>query len=261
MVMNYPQQLPWMKINDFLLYIESLSDSKNFSMQVIQKLHTLIPYDRFSVFYVDSNGKLNDATIMGADEGWIERYFDYYSKLEQGNYSLLEKLNDGSSSKIKVKSRDWTESKPNEFITDFIRPQGIKHSVGMMLHDVNDYSCIVFTLERTKLSKYHASDIDTLSIVQPHIENLYRKVLENGPKISKKDKYAKLRDVLTKREVEIAGLLCDGMTPRMISGKLYLSLSTTYKHIANIHTKLDVSNRQELILKLIEMKDGIYQQS
>jgi DNA-binding CsgD family transcriptional regulator len=196
--------------------------------------------------------------MIGGDEGWIERYFDYYSKLEHGNYSLLGNLNNASSSNIKVRTHDWTECKPTEFITDFIRPQGIKHSMGMMLYNVNDFSCIVFTLERTKLNKYHDSDIDTLRIVQPHIENIYRKVLENGPKCSRNDKYVKLREVLTKREVEIAGLLCDGMTPRMISGKLYLSLSTTYKHIANIHTKLDVSNRQELLLKLINMKGGIY---
>ena len=42
------------------------------------------------------------------------------------------------------------------------------------------------------------------------------------------------------------------MTPSRISAHLCLSRSTVYRHVANMHAKLGVSNRQELILKLLD---------
>jgi len=37
-----------------------------------------------------------------------------------------------------------------------------------------------------------------------------------------------------------------------IGRNLHISLQTFYRHIANIHCKLKVSNRQELLLKMID---------
>ena len=62
------------------------------------------------------------------------------------------------------------------------------------------------------------------------------------------------KKALTNREIEIANLIKKGVTPVNISQQLFLSLPTVYKHIANIHQKLDVSNRQELLLKLINFE-------
>ena len=44
------------------------------------------------------------------------------------------------------------------------------------------------------------------------------------------------------------------MTPNRIGQTLCVSLPTVYRHIANIHAKLGVSNRQELLLKLLDQE-------
>ncbi len=87
-----------------------------------------------------------------------------------------------------------------------------------------------------------------MATVQPHLDNLHRNLyvlsstgISNG----------EARKVLTAREAQIAGLLCKGMTPAKIARTLSLSLPTVYRHIANIHAKLGVSNRQELLLRLM----------
>ena len=59
---------------------------------------------------------------------------------------------------------------------------------------------------------------------------------------------------LTKREIEITNLLCQGMTVQNISSVLYIALTTTYKHIANIYKKLGVSSQQELLVKMLNRK-------
>ena len=59
---------------------------------------------------------------------------------------------------------------------------------------------------------------------------------------------------LTKRETEIANLLCQGMTVQNISAVLYIVVTTTYKHIAHIYEKVGVSSQQELLVKMLNKK-------
>ena len=57
--------------------------------------------------------------------------------------------------------------------------------------------------------------------------------------------------VLTRREQEVAQLLCEGVSPENIGKNLCISLSTTNKHIAHIYRKTKVSSRQELLVTLL----------
>ena len=53
--------------------------------------------------------------------------------------------------------------------------------------------------------------------------------------------------MLTDRECEIAELLLNGRTYKMIAAELFLSENTVKTHIKNIYSKLQVSNKTELI--------------
>lgn len=54
---------------------------------------------------------------------------------------------------------------------------------------------------------------------------------------------------LSKRENEIALLLLQGYTYRLIADRLFISLSTVKTHVHSIYTKLDIHNRTEFIKK------------
>jgi len=56
--------------------------------------------------------------------------------------------------------------------------------------------------------------------------------------------------VLTAQEEKIARLICEGKSNNEIATQLFISLSTVKTHIGNINSKLNVSNRPELIAKL-----------
>ena len=60
--------------------------------------------------------------------------------------------------------------------------------------------------------------------------------------------------VLSKREAEVAALLCQRLTMAEIATKLFINRRTVEFHIANIYEKLKVRNRRELVLKLIGSK-------
>lgn len=52
---------------------------------------------------------------------------------------------------------------------------------------------------------------------------------------------------LTKRELEIAGLIAEGKSNCEIAEQLYISETTVKKHVSNIFEKMGISRREELI--------------
>lgn len=57
---------------------------------------------------------------------------------------------------------------------------------------------------------------------------------------------------LTPREKEVALLLAEGKTYKVISETLFISLPTVKTHVSNVYRKCDVKNRTELTLLLID---------
>ena len=52
---------------------------------------------------------------------------------------------------------------------------------------------------------------------------------------------------LTKRELEVLGLIANGLTNHQISEKLFISIDTVDSHRKNLHSKLNVNNTAMLI--------------
>ncbi len=58
-------------------------------------------------------------------------------------------------------------------------------------------------------------------------------------------------DPLSKRELEILGLLANRLSNREIAEKLFISLGTVKRHTANIYQKLSVEGRRPAVSKAI----------
>lgn len=54
-------------------------------------------------------------------------------------------------------------------------------------------------------------------------------------------------EVLTAREIELLGMVADGQTPQAVATHLGISLRTVQKHLENMHRKLGVASRAELV--------------
>ncbi|MFQ5451658.1 MAG: LuxR C-terminal-related transcriptional regulator [Nitrospinaceae bacterium] len=61
---------------------------------------------------------------------------------------------------------------------------------------------------------------------------------------------------LTRREMEIATLVRDGIDDREIADRLFISLNTAKNHIKNIHKKMGVHTRGQLVAKLNQKNAG-----
>jgi len=58
---------------------------------------------------------------------------------------------------------------------------------------------------------------------------------------------------LTKREVEVAKLVCEGLHNSHISRKLKIAYNTVRAHLGNIFRKVGVRGKTSLILEFIEV--------
>ena len=52
---------------------------------------------------------------------------------------------------------------------------------------------------------------------------------------------------LSKRELEVLWLICEGKSNAEIAEKIFVSINTVKYHVKNIFVKLDVQNRKQLI--------------
>jgi DNA-binding NarL/FixJ family response regulator len=80
--------------------------------------------------------------------------------------------------------------------------------------------------------------------------SISRKVVErlaNLPQKAEKRSGDTSYDSLTTREQQIMHLLAEGLTPRQIADKLYVSIKTVENHRSNIMKKLDLHSSHELI--------------
>jgi len=244
------RELPWEKIHDFLLASGSIRDPMELGIEVIKNIYNLVPYDQARLYFIDGNGKVFNEVLFGVDKRWSKEYLEYYSQIENGRYSTnrepLVRRN-----KYEVSIREWDAHQPDEFITDYIKPQGLRYSTGFCLHDANHSRKCLCILDRTKNNRYTTEEIEILSVVQPELDNLHQNLFVLPPTSSTYREESSQEVPLTPREAEITCLLCEGITTANISKKLSLSISTVYRHIANIYNKLQVSSRQELIVRML----------
>jgi ATP/maltotriose-dependent transcriptional regulator MalT len=59
------------------------------------------------------------------------------------------------------------------------------------------------------------------------------------------------RYLLSKREIEVVRMICEGWSNREIGEKLYISEHTVKDHIKNIMRKMEVASRNELVAVLL----------
>lgn len=240
--------LPWMKIHEFLLMTGEIRDPKELCLHIAKNIDRLIPYDQARIFFFNNNGNIFDTVLYGygADRNWIEAYFQHYSKLEGGRYSLVQ---NEVHPKIFYNYFDWSNEERSEFIVDYISPQGLQYSLVTIFHDESNLTKAVCTLDRTTQNNFTEKELAIIEVLQAHLDNLHKNLyvdVEN--KTQDIGSIESGLNLLTHREKEIVKLICFGLTSANISNKLCISKSTVYRHIANIYEKLHISNRQELML-------------
>lgn len=253
---SYPPT-PYEEVYQFVLTCSNEYELKEFTQQILAELYEYVSYDVGTIYYYDSNGKLKSRYTThdsSTSKRWFNEYQQYYSKIynSQNNYKGFSE----SSPLLKdspVQLKDWIHAPVDEFKNEYILPRSICYTLIFFLFDLFGSVVATFMLDRTSDRPYTEQEIRFIETAWPLLNNLNKNISGRaGSKIRKTAKMEILEECgLTQRETEIAVLICKGFKPQTISSKTHISLSTTYKHIAHIYQKMQVSSRQELLVKVL----------
>ncbi len=113
---------------------------------------------------------------------------------------------------------------------------------------------ISLTLNRPWKSKVYEQDLAILRSLQPHLQNLYNihaKLAHLATEYLYAAELAGDCRLLSKREAEVARLLCRRLNIAEIATFLLISPRTVQTHIKSIYEKLRVRSRRQLLQKLL----------
>lgn len=246
-------KIPWLKIHDFLNSCGAVHSHKEYAVEIVKRMDGLIPFDQARVYFLSDKGEVCDEYLLGVDKRWTKSYHEYYSKVENGRYSVLGRRQQQGRNVLPKSAdcfHDWTVVKQNdEFIINHLKPQGIRHSFGLGLNDLHNTLRCTCIFDRVSNAGYTARDVQIFDYVFSHLDNLHRNFYTETPLPTGNQMKTELP--LSKREAEVADLLAKGLSPESIGNVLCISKSTVYKHITHIHSKMNVNSRQELLVKLL----------
>ncbi|MGI6069794.1 MAG: helix-turn-helix transcriptional regulator [Blautia sp.] len=233
-----------------LLRCCSQYDPYNFCGQIVKELHLYVPYEQARILFIDVSGKISGSMLFGVSQNTWENFLDYYHEdLTGSRYSLKKPLH--LSEKEKVSVCDWTQDVERKqrcltFAEEYVRPLKLTYCLGLGLSDKENCVRSIITLDRTSPKPYTEDEILLIRKIHPLLERFFISLLLPAPQEFSAIAFLEQQFALTNREVEISELLCAGMIPADIGKRLCISVSTVYRHIANIYEKCHIKNRQEL---------------
>jgi DNA-binding CsgD family transcriptional regulator len=235
-------KLPWTLIYDYLYEIGSELDRDTFGRKVLEKLDFLVPEaTSFISFYLPTPSVPLIREAIGITAKEVDVYNQYYWTLNPQREAEF----------TVVTQTHWRDYRHTEFVTDYMTAIDIGHTMGMVIPSGTTPLCISASRPR-RGSPFRPRVQRIFELIQPHLTNYYN-ILLKMDQLAKKQAYMELVNdckSLSKRETEVAVLLCQKLTMLEIATKLMLSPRTVQTHIEHIKEKLGVRTRRELILKL-----------
>jgi DNA-binding CsgD family transcriptional regulator len=244
--------LPWRKMWDFTGACEDAPDLRQMLRRAAEELPRLIPCEHAFACRAalhPSGTIVVSVEHNGAPENAVRAYCDRYF-----HEDIARLYMDRSSLTYQV---DWRQAKhaDNEFVRDFIHGLlRIDLSAGIPVWDADGIGGINICFTRVGTARISSRDEAIMLALRPHIVNLYslHERLERIPADHLfAAELARQSKLLSKREAEIAGLLCRRLPLHEIAALLMISTRTVETHIQHIYYKLHVNSRVELLHRLL----------
>ncbi|MEL7655099.1 MAG: LuxR C-terminal-related transcriptional regulator [Bacillota bacterium] len=255
------EQNEWEKINLMASEMNRIKDISKFRKEFLTSLGRLVPFDLADFYLNDKRSpnkvKLVDPVVVSRfpqkfNEKFMLEYdrnygqVDYVKWIFSSHESVVYRESDLINSEMRTKSA---------FYLDYLKPAGFTNVAGVSIAEGG--VCVgAITLYRTeRYGDFSDKEIYILKQLLPHLQNKLMEetdAVENNVEKSKNSSYFLAHEYnLSKREIEILRLLCDGKNNNEISKILSISSNTVKKHISNIFNKLNVESRTQLIRFLI----------
>jgi DNA-binding CsgD family transcriptional regulator len=234
--------LPLARLLDYLEEVVSSTSKDDLMRRAMYGFHRIVDFD-VGVGFFDLEQRC--LAGIGPDEDVIRTYNEHYRFRspslvfdEGGNFV-------GGPDRV-----DWREFRDTEFYCDFLHPNGIAYGMHLACPDFK----LSLIVQRSASSRgFSEVDCRSLEVANRYINNLAaifdRFAQGAGAEVSV-DEISDHFPCLSRRETEIACLLCHGLTALGIATRLFISPRTVEVHVTHIYEKLDVHSRREALALL-----------
>jgi DNA-binding CsgD family transcriptional regulator len=243
------QETPWSAILDYLKGIGSERSSDGLLEAAISRIRSLVSYDfAQAVFLDEETHRFSRMRSVDLPDSFAASYPLYFDS-QRGRFSRTRMS--GNDKLFRTTSKPFMRT---AFGAEWVKPLGVEHSAGIAIDGENGRCLALLILYRSGRSMGFASrEMAIFSLIEPLISNLFFCLRQGrrAPAMARVEDEVEGFPQLTPREREIVAELCKGSATRDLSDRLYISPNTLYRHINNVYEKLEVSNRQALIAKVL----------
>jgi DNA-binding CsgD family transcriptional regulator len=238
---------------DFISAIGEEKDLHGFITRTLSELSLLFPYDSSfaaigDVSPTDGSERISLFT-NGIPDTAVRAYLDYYYRIDAVRWSLTP---DTRTFAVDWKSRKFAR---NEFAQDYMRGMlQARSDAGVSAISPGGIGGMAIGFARSGFGAISRRDRAILDVMCPHIRNYYAMHTKLAALSADGFRAAELArgcQPLSKREAEVASLLCKRLTASDIAAALLISPRTVERHVEHIYCKLAVQNRQELLRLLL----------
>jgi DNA-binding CsgD family transcriptional regulator len=235
--------LPWSRINDYLLEVGASQSKDEFIQKATTAVERIIPFDAAAGIFDLERRVLGGP---GLSPRWQKAYNDYY-RLICPLFSVKGGPSFPDPRFFTLRQFRFSDYRDSEFYEDFARVNSLERSLVAPMPG----SIIILTAYRTRwVSAFSEEECAILEILNLHLNNYYsifNKLTDSaiaGPTLEViRARFPNLTD----REGEIGHLLCRRLTASEIATRLFISVRTVESHIARLYGKLGVRSKREAI--------------
>lgn len=200
------------RLNRFILSCGSIHNERDFTTGIVSNLNELLQFDKARIYYLNENGTIVDQYLDRTKKSDVDAYFNYYSTLSD-NYDIRKIIQSWPEDKMyredfSVPIRNWICAKNDSFICEYVRPLGLRHSLGFVLYDSDGSPRALFMIDKCSSPAFSYEGLAILAMALPHLNNLHKNFFHSHHEPERLQQICQGEDGLTNRELEIARLLC-----------------------------------------------------
>lgn len=242
----------WDEFQAFLLNLYRLRSLQEIQRQVMEFLGKMIPHTRS---FFDLATVKDDAIIffkpfsLNIPDEALEAYYANYQQKDYTiwNFSEEEPMVYLDSQVLPDVSRE-----KSRIYQEWMKPLSAHYGLGCTIVKAHFYGSI--TLFRSKENvDFSRNEYQLLTMLNQHLASHLNMLWPNGIReedFRVSEKYSLQKYHLTPRETNIVEQLLYGCTNQEIGERLCISEATVKKHMGHIFTKLQVTNRGQLLVKI-----------
>lgn len=195
---------------------------------------------RWGIYLSDEQNNLLSCDIYGVSDAFVERYQKFGKSVDPVMQYVIE-YHAPAHEELVLPQGQWKQSEL------YLRCCSQYNHEHIMTGAIVGNGRLIGTVHFARITDtpaFNTQDLLKLGAVCNHFSACLASLGSESFLLNKNS------DLLTKRELQIANLVAQGLTNREVGKQLWISENTVKKALKRMFVKLDVSSRIEMIMKL-----------